>query len=177
MKNSFLQSAATHGLLIGLALIILSLADWSLGFYGQKVAFSLLTYVIIGGGLIWSVMAYRQQTGGYISYGQAFGFSLTVAVAYAIVTAVFSLLLTQVIDPAYVEKILVLTEEKLLEQGMPDAVIDQALDFSRKFAHPAISFIVSIIFTMFISAIFALITSAIAKKNNPNPFAGIENLN
>ncbi|MDR0694219.1 MAG: DUF4199 domain-containing protein [Prevotellaceae bacterium] len=176
MKKSFFQSAATHGLLIGLALIILSLLDWSLGFYGLNTPFSLLTYVVFIGGLVWSAIAYRQQTGGYISYGQAFGYSITVAAVYAVLAAVFSLLLMQVIDPTYMENVWALTEETLLDAGMSQAQVDMVMEMSSKISHPAITFISSVFGTLLVSAIIALITSAIVKKVNTNPFAGGENL-
>ena len=176
MKNSFIQSAAIHGLLIGLALIILSLLDWELGFYGQNTAFSLLTYVVIIAGLVWSVMVYRKQIGGYISYGQAFGYSITVAATYAILSAVFTLLLTRVIDPNYMETVLAFTEETLLNAGMSQAQVDMAMEMSSSFSHPAITFVSSVFVSLFISAIIALVTSAIVKKVNLNPFAGSENI-
>ncbi|MDR1405950.1 MAG: DUF4199 domain-containing protein [Prevotellaceae bacterium] len=174
MKNSFIQNAATHGLIIGLALVVLSLLDWALGFYGQKFAFSLLTWAAIIAGLIWAATAYRRQTGGFISYGQAFGYSLTVAAVYAVITAIFGVLLTQVIDPHYMETVLALAEESLLDAGMPSSQVDMAMEVSSKFSHPAINFISSILSTLFVSAIIALVTSAIVKRVNPNPFAGSE---
>ena len=176
MKNSFLQSAAIHGLLTGLALIILSLLDWSLGFYGQNTPFSLLTYVVMIAGLVCSVIAYRKQTGGYISYGQAFGYSITVAAVYAVLTAVFTLLLTRVIDPNYMETVLAFAEEKLLNTGISQAQVDMVMEMSSSLSHPAITFVSSVFGTLFISAIIALITSAIVKKVNTNPFAGSENI-
>ncbi|MDR3350879.1 MAG: DUF4199 domain-containing protein [Prevotellaceae bacterium] len=176
MKNSFLQSAATHGLFIGLALIILALLDWRLGYYGQNTAFSLLSYTVWIGGLVWSAIVYRKQAGGYISYGQAFGFSITVAAVYAILGALFSLLLIYVIDPGYMETVLALTEEALLNAGMPQAQVDMALEVSSKLSHPVLHFLSSIFSTLLISAIIALITSAIVRKVNPNPFTGNGNL-
>jgi hypothetical protein len=172
MKNIFLQSATVNGLLIGLALIILSLLDWTLGYYGQNTAFSILSYVVWIGGLTWSALAYRKQIGGYISYGQAFGYSMTVAVVYAIVAAIFSLLLMQVIDPNYMETVLAMTEETLLESGLSQSQVDALIEVSSKFMHPAITIISSLFITMLLSAIISLITSAFVKKTNTNPFAG-----
>ncbi|MDR3134404.1 MAG: DUF4199 domain-containing protein [Prevotellaceae bacterium] len=176
MKNSFLQSAAVHGLFMGLALIILSLLDWKLGFYGQKFYFSLLSYAVIFAGLAYSATVYRKQTGGYISYGQAYGYSITVAAAAAILSAAFTILLMYVIDSTYLETVLAFTEETLLDAGLPQAQVDMALEMSSKMTHPVISFLSSLFGTLFVSAIIALITSAIVKKANPNPFAGGENL-
>ena len=176
MKNNFFQSAAMHGLIIGLALIVFSLLDWALGFYGQNTGFSLLTYVIIFCGLLWAGFSYRKSLGGYISYGQAFGYSVMVAAFFAFVSTIFSLILTNIIDPTYMERIMEFTEQKLLEAGLPESQIDNALEMSKKFSNPAITFIIGFLGSTFFSTIIALITSAIVKRNNPNPFAEQEQI-
>jgi len=174
MKNSFLQSAATHGLVIGVALIIQILADWALGYYGQNVAFSLLSYAILIGGLVWCGIDYRKkQTDGFLSYGKAYGYSVSVAACFTVVATIFSMVLMYVIDPGYMDVVNQFAEDALLESGLPQEQMDIALEFTAKFRHPVITLFSSFFVTLIISAIIALITSAIVKKNNPNPFAGI----
>jgi hypothetical protein len=170
MKNSLIQSASVHGLLIGLALVILSLIDWAFGFYGQNVGLSLLHYVIIIGGLLWCGFAYRKQCGGYASFGGVFIYSLMVAIFYAFIASVFSVLLTQVIAPDYVERLMAITEDKYYELGLSSQQIDKMIDFSSQLMQPMILFLSGLFGTILSSLIIALITSAIVKKNNPNPF-------
>ncbi len=175
MKTPFLRSAAMHGLLIGLCFIVFSLLDWALGFYGQKLAFSLLSYVIIFVGLLWSAITYRKkELGDYISYGQAFSYSMMVAVFYTLVSIAFGLLLTHVIDPEYSSKVMELTEQQLYEKGMSQEQIDMAMEMSARFSKPGLSTLFGFIANMVVSAIIALITSAIAMRKNPNPFTGQE---
>jgi len=176
MKNNFFQSAAMHGLIIGLALIVFSLIDWALGFYGQNTGFTLLTYVIIIGGLLWAGFSYRKSLGGYISYGQVFGYSVMVAVIFVLVSTIFSLILTNVIDPTYMDKLWELTEQKLLDMGMAESQIDAAMEMTKTFRHPAITFLLGFFGSAFFSTIIALITSVIVKRNNPDPFAEQEQI-
>jgi hypothetical protein len=170
MKNTFLINATIHGLLIGLGLIVLLLVDWLLGFYGQNFAFGLLTYAVIIGGLLWSGFSYRKELGGYISYGQAFTFGLVVFVCFALLVAIFQLLLVYVIDPNYTKAVYVIAEQKMLDMGVPSEKIDVAMGMASKFQHPSITFLIKFCDTIFISAIISLITSAIIKKKDPNIF-------
>ena len=91
---------------------------------------------------------------------------------YAVLSALFTLLLTRVIDPEYIETASVLYEENLLNGGRPQAQVDMLMEIFPMLFHPVSQF-----FSMlFVSAIVVLITSAIAKKVNTNPFAGSENI-
>ena len=178
MKNNFFQSAAMHGLIIGLALIVVSLLDWALGFYGTNGWFSILSFVVIAIGLVLFGKAYRdKEMGGYMSYGQAFGYSIVIIVIFVFAQTLFSLLLSHVIDPSYTDKALVLAEQKLLDTGLlsPEQ-IDKAMEMSRTPTVQIINFIVGIFSLIFMSAIIALITSIFVKRNNPNPFAEQEQI-
>ena len=172
MKNSFLQSAATNGLIIGLGLILLATIDYVAGFYGQNTAFSLLSFAVMIGGLIWAAISYRKkELGNYMSYGQAFSYSISVAVVYSILSVIFTLVLTRVIDPGYIDQVYTITEQKLYDAGnLTEEQIDMGMSVSRRFSGPIISSIMSFFSTLFISVIISLITSAIAMRKNPNPF-------
>ncbi|MDR0728838.1 MAG: DUF4199 domain-containing protein [Prevotellaceae bacterium] len=165
MKNSFWQSAVTYGFIIGLGLIILSLVDWRLGFYGQNFAFSLLSYVAIIGGLVWGALAYRKQTGGVISYGTLISFSLVAVVVYTLVSGLFSLLLTQVIEPSYMEKTLAILEDSLIAKGIPDHQINMIMEATKKLA--GLSMLGSFFVSILMGGVISLITSAfIQRKSN-----------
>ncbi|MDR1681536.1 MAG: DUF4199 domain-containing protein [Prevotellaceae bacterium] len=164
MKNSFIQNAVTYGLLIGLGLIILSLVDWQLGFYGQNVAFALLHYVVIIGGLVWSALAWRNQAGGFIAYSTLVGFGAVVVIASAVVACLFDLLLTQVIDPSYTERMLMVLEDSLISKGIAEKQIEMIVDTSRKFAAPAISTTISFFVSVLRGVVIALITSAFIQR-------------
>jgi hypothetical protein len=162
MKNSFWQNAVTYGFIIGLLLIILSLVDWQLGFYGQKVAFSMLSYVVMIGGLVWSALAYRKQLGGYISYGQLVGFGVVTVVVYTLVSGLFTILLTQVIDPSYMEKVWAITEDALIAKGTPDQQISVIIEMGRKFA--TISLLIGLVMSVIMGTVISLITSAFIQR-------------
>ncbi|MDR2361842.1 MAG: DUF4199 domain-containing protein [Prevotellaceae bacterium] len=164
MKNSFWQSAVTYGFIIGLGLIIFVLIDWRLGFYGQNVAFLLLSYLLIIGGLIWSALAYRKQLGGIISYGMLIGFNLVTVVVYTLVSTLFTWLLTQVIDPLYMEKTLVILEDSLVAKKLPDNHINMIMEATKKMA--GLSMAGSFFFSIIVGGGISLITSAFISRGD-----------
>jgi hypothetical protein len=169
MSKNFLRHSATYGLIIGLALVILSLIDYVLGLYGQNKLFKLLSYVIMAGGIVYAAIHYRnREMGGFITYGQVVSYGLLTSVFFGIVTAVFSVLLITVIDPSYIDKVLDIAVQQLYEQGYTEQQIDMALDMSRRFSTPVFTFIGGIISSVIMGLILSLIAAIFVKRNNPN---------
>ncbi len=169
MKPNFLKHTATYGLYIGLALIILTLIDYVAGLYGQNKIFSLLQYVVMIGGIVWATINYRNtEMGGFISYGQSLGYGVVLSVFFGVVSAVFTVILVTVIDPAYMEHAMDLLRENLLEEGkVSEDQIDAMMAMSEKFANPVFTFFTNIIGAVFMGLIITLITSIFTKKVQP----------
>jgi len=87
---------------------------------------------------------------------------------YTLISVIFSLILTELIDREYISKVMELTEQKLYEQGMPDAIIGSSMGLAEKFAKPPVSSILGFFSGMVISAIIAVVTSAFIQRKNPN---------
>ncbi len=64
---------------------------------------------------------------------------------------------------------MVLTEEKLMDRGIPDEQIEMQLDMSRKFMTPGFIAVMTIPTFTFFGFLFALVISAILKKEG-DPF-------
>jgi len=73
-----------------------------------------------------------------------------------------------VIDPGLVDKSLAFQEEKLIDRGMPEAAIDQALAMQAKMMKPWFTALMSTLSSVFYGLILSLIVSLfIMKKGNP----------
>ncbi len=171
MKSNFMKHAATYGLYIGLALIILTLVDYLMGFYGQNQLFNLIQYAVMIGGIAWATIQYRnKEMGGFISYGQSVSYGVMMSVCFGLVSVVFTILLMTVIDPGYMGKVMEITSEKLLEQGaMSEAQIEQMMEMSAKMGPFTLitTFIGGIIGLVVAGLIISLITSIFTKKAAP----------
>jgi hypothetical protein len=163
-KPKFLKSSLYWGVILGVVLIIYSLllyfVDLSLEKWVQWVS-----YIIMIGGIVLATINYRNtELGGAISYGQALGFSTMVILFASLLSAIYTFVFMQFIDPGFVEKILQMTEQQLIDKGMSTEQIDMTVEMQRKFMKPWLISLISIPGTVFFGFLFSLITSIFLKK-------------
>ena len=167
-KNDILKHSATYGAIIGFALIIytilLYIADLSL-----SRGLGYLSYVIIIAGLFLSIKKFRENEPlDAIKYGKALGVGVLTCVFMGFIGSVFTYLQFRFLDPDLVNKILEMSEEKLLDKGLSEDMIEMQSEFMMKFMSPGIMALSSFISYIFMGTVFSLILAAILKKE-PNP--------
>lgn len=173
-KNLLFKHAMNYGLIMGVALVILSLITYLAGAIKAPTWVSFINYAIMIGIIIWGTMKYRDEVlSGAISYGNALGFGVLISLFAGIIVAVFTFLLTTVIDPDYIGKILALTEEELVKRGMSDDQIEAAIEMQKKFMSPLIISVSALFGMVVMGFIFSLITSIFLKKEK-SPFESNE---
>jgi hypothetical protein len=104
--------------------------------------------------------------GGTISYGQALGFGTLMVMFASIVSAIYTFVFIKYIDPEFIDKILIMTEEQLIQQGIPDEQIEMGIEMQKKFMTPTIMSLFTIPTYTFMGFIFSLITSIFLKKKS-----------
>jgi hypothetical protein len=177
MKSNFLRHTAIYGLLVGLALVLVSTADNLLGFYGTNKYFGLLNYAVPAVGIIWGALQFRKESEGFMTYGQVVGYGVTLSVFSGIITAVYMILLVTVIDPAYVDRMQVVMAEQMYAMGtLTENEIDLALEMSAKMLrNPAWLFFSGLFGAAFIGVIVSLIAGIFIRRNRPStPFDTVE---
>lgn len=168
------KHAMNYGLIMGVTLVILGLITYLAGAVKTPTWVSFINYAIMIGIIIWGTKKYRDEVlSGAISYGNALGFGVLISLFAGIIVAVFSFLLTTVIDPDYIGKILTIAEEELVNRGMSDDQIEAAIEMQKKFMTPLIISISSLLGMVVMGFIFSLITSIFLKKEK-SPFEGNE---
>lgn len=163
-KPSLWKNALNWGVILGIALIIYSLLMWFLDLSLEKWV-SWISYLIMIGGIILGTKSYRDNNlNGAITYGQALGFGVLMLLFASFVSAIYSYIFFAFIDPEFVNKMLQMVEEQLLERGMPDEQIEMAIEMQRKFMKPVIMALMTIPTYTFVGLIISLITSIFLKK-------------
>ena len=167
-KNDILKHSATYGAIIGFALIIytilLYIADLSL-----SRGLGYLSYVIIIAGLYIGIKKFREnEPSEAIKYSKALGVGVLICVFLGFIGSVFTYLQFRFIDPDLVNKILEMSEEKLLDRGLSEDMIEMQSEFMMKFMSPGIMALSSFISYIFMGTVFSLILAAFLKKE-PNP--------
>jgi hypothetical protein len=171
----FLKSALNHGLIFGVILVIIQLVIWMVNFMPVGIgkglislAVNLLIYAIA---LIWFTKNYRNSVlGGFISYGDAFLYGLTVFMIATVVTAIYSFIFNSFIDPEYTSRVVKAsadwTETYMRSKGVPEAQIAATLDkiSGKKLPTPINAALKSLIFGVILGAIISSISAAFSKK-------------
>ena len=110
---------------------------------------------------------YKDQLGGYISFGKAFSTGFKYAIFSGIILAIFTYLYLAILSPQIYDKAMADAQQKLTDQGtLSSEQIDTTMEISRKYG-VILATVGIVIFDAFIGAILALIGAAIFKHERP----------
>lgn len=164
-KKSAFSTALKYAIITALAMFIYSIILYITGLYLNN-NINLLTYIIMLAGLVFAVKDRRDKDlGGFISFGEAFKTGFLFCMITGVIGVVFSLIMLNFIAPEMIDEILKKAESDMINQGLPDAQIEVAMEWTRKFTSPVWMAVWSLLSTAFFGAILSLIVAAIFKKN------------
>lgn len=167
-KRSVWKETLNYGIIMGLIGVGMSVLTYMFDLMLKTWIIwpSLLISVLV---LFFLLRSYRDHyNNGYITYGKSVGAGVVMNIYSAIITAIFVFVLYSFIDPGLIDKSLAMTEQKLVERGIPDSAIDQAMQMQAKLMKPWFTTLMSTISSVFYGLILSLIVSLfIMKKGNP----------
>jgi len=169
------QHALRWGLILGAVSIGLTcifyavdysmLANWKMG---------IIMFAIFIGVAIYAGINYRNETGGFITYGKAFQYVFVVMAISGLISVVFNMVLYTLIDPELPQKLTEVALEnaqKMLEGfGMPEDKMDQAMEDARRRTENQFSIsglAMGYGIGLIIYAVLSLITAIFVRKNPP----------
>jgi len=163
-------SAPAKGLIIALIMIVYSLIIYFAGLYSNKTL-SLIQYVILGGGIIWSCIDYaKNNVDGTTTFGNTFAHGFKVTAAITAIIALYTYFALKFLMPEMLDYTLEEARKGLMEnKQMTAEQVDQALAMTKKFFIPFSVAGLLVAFLIF-GVIFSLIGAAVTKKyrqNNP----------
>lgn len=171
-KLSISKFSINPGLILGGIMILISVILYIIGinpFESSWVGW--VTYPFIAIVIFYYQKNYRDtQNDGFLSLGEAVKIGVTITVVAGILAAIYNIIFTEFIEPDFIEKGLMIMEEKMLDENpdMAQAQIDMALGMVRKMQSPYISVPLAIVFNAISGLIIGLITGFFTKKNNPS---------
>ncbi len=158
------------GLILGFVMIIFSAILYFMDQIGNQ-KLSLVPFVIMIIVTYFGIKAYRDTfLGGFMSFGQALGSGVLINFYASIVGGIFTILLYSVIDPDLTQKLLVMSQEKMLEKGVSEAQMEQALSVTKIFMKPVIMAAMGVFSSVFFGLLISLILG-IFLKNEGGPAA------
>ena len=164
-NTSVVLNALIWGVIIGLISIVYSVILYMLNqTFNRALGYAGIIIMIVG--LAIAMKSYRDNIlDGMLPFGKAFGFGVLIVVFASLLGSIYTYLLYTVIDPGLQEKMLEFAADKMLESGrVPEAQLDQALEFSKKFMSPTYLTVSGFIFSCLGGTVISLIMAAIFKK-------------
>jgi hypothetical protein len=110
---------------------------------------------------------FKENTNGYMSYGQGFGIGLWIGLVSAAISSVFTYIYVKFVDGTFLENIKEVQIAKMQEKNMTDEQIEQAMKFSAMFMSPEAILIFGLIGGLIGTMIIALIVSIFTQKKSP----------
>ncbi|MEM9052246.1 MAG: DUF4199 domain-containing protein [Bacteroidota bacterium] len=131
-SSSFIKHAAQNGLIMSLVSIVLTMLVYMIDIAIMvEWTFSLFTFLLFAVLTVIFGRAYRNQIGGYLTYGTSFQYAFLVVTVSSLVGLIFNIILFNVIDPDLPQtlaRLVMETQEKmLLSFGVSDDIIDETL--------------------------------------------------
>ena len=155
--------------MIGSAIfIIYGLAQYLMGPIFNQGLSTVVSLAVLTGVIVMAIKTYKDETGGYATYGQGLGAGLLTSLVIGVITLVWTFLLYDVIAPDFKETILEVATDRMREkQGMDDDQIEQIMEQAAFFFSTTWFAIVGLVGTVIMGLIISLITAAIMKNDPP----------
>jgi len=167
-KPSIVMVCLGYGVIISLAIIVLSLILFLLNL-DQNKPLQFLSYAILIGGIILSQINFRNKySGGFIEYGKAFLVGMLASLFLAVILGVYTWVFFKYIDPGAMDEVMLQTEQQMLDRGMTDMEIEQGMAMATKFQSVGMFTFFAVFGNFVVGIIISLITAIFVKKENLN---------
>ena len=157
--------ALNYGLLTGLVGVVFAVMLLVLEMhYEQGTAIQITQTLILAGGIIFAIIQFKKAGGGFLSLSNALKVGAGVALIAAIVGLLYFFILSNVIEPGYMDKVYEIGKIKAMADNpsLTEEQINQGIEMNKSFAW--ISYPILIIINVLIGLIIGLITGLILKK-------------
>jgi len=157
----------TYGLYLGIASIILSVANYSFGnIYKPHWVISVLRFVLMIAFIVLGLKALKQQNNGFLRLGEAIKLGVGIALLSGIIGAIYFIVFSTYIEPNFTVNMSEFQEQMMYEKfpDMDEALIEQQVEMSKKFMTPGIMAGMTIIGGVIFGLIISLIAGLIMKK-------------
>ena len=157
---------ARYGILAGLLMIIISFI-LNIAELEQSPA-KWLTSLLLVVAIVLAQKFFKQQNGGFLSYGQGISIGSILSIVAGLLSALYSYVHVNFIDPDFTTRILDKARLDMEAKGnLSDAQIEQGLVWTAKFMNGPLLIVTVLVSTLLLGFLASLLISAITK--NPRP--------
>ena len=164
-KTSAKKIIINYGVLLGILSVLLGAIIYITNSYKDpNWIFSVLGVGILTAVIILAIKAFKKANGGFLTLGEALKVGIGTALIGGLIGAIWTLVLTNVLEPDYMQQVMEVQKEKMLDQGLSEEQIEASAEMMEKFSNPLISVAFSLIGNLFFGFIISLIGGLIMQK-------------
>lgn len=160
--------ATNYGLILGIIMIVIALIMYYSGMMLEGKQWPMfLYYLIFPITILYSINQFKKQNANLLSLSEALKVGILIALISALVYSVYNLLFNYAIDPEFIDKMIRVTEDKLLENSnIPPEIAEQQIEWVKKLSNPILGSAFWIGLSLFFGLIYSLIGGLVMKKSN-----------
>lgn len=159
-----------YGVILGILSVLLGVVMYITNDYlSPSWIYSLLGFLIFIAVIVYGLKAYKSENGGFLSLAEALKVGIGIALIAGIITAIWSFILMNFIEPDYMAQMTDMQREQALARypEMTEQQLDQAMEMSSMFLSPWISIAFQIAGSLFMGFIISLVAGLIMKQKRP----------
>ena len=160
-----------YGLYLGLAGVFIHLIFYatgnliSLGWLSGVIGFVAMIALIILG-----IKKFKADNGGFLTFGQALKVGVGIAIISAVISTIYTLIFTNIIDPSIQEQAIALQKQAWIDSGLNEDQLEASEAMAQKMQSPMITVPLAIVVSAFFGFIISAIGGAIMKKTEENDY-------
>ena len=169
-KVTTAKTALNYGLLLGGINVVYGLMLYFLDMhYQNETTTSLIGYAFLIGVILWGIMQFKKTNNGYLKLSEALKTGVGTALISGIVIAIYVVIMSQYLDPDFLDKTIEYQKQKMLQENPEISVenVNKIFDMQKEFSGPFITSGFIIIFNLFFGFIISLVVGLILKKSQP----------
>lgn len=160
-----------YGIILGVIGIIVHLALYASGkLLELNWINSLVWFIALIVLTVMGIKKFKEANGTYISWGQGLKIGMGITMVSAIITVVYILIFTNVIDPSFQDRAIEVQKQAWTDAGLTDSQIEDSVAMVKKFQGPVISSAIMLAVSAFFGFIISAITAAIMKKSTEEQY-------
>lgn len=159
-----------YGLLLGLILVVMGVVMYVLDYHLQPHwSFMVLTLIVFIAVVVYGIKAFKKENQGFLSIGEAIKVAVGIALIAAIISGIWVLLLSTVIEPDFMNQAIELEKQKAFANNpnLTEEQWEKGLEMSEAFRGPWITFAFTLVVDMLFGLVIGLIAGAVMKQKRP----------
>lgn len=158
--------ALNYGLILGFLSILTSVIVYTMGkTYEQDWKVGVISFIIMAIIITLGIKKYKEGNQGFLTLGQGLKTGIGIALIGAVISIIYSLIFMNFIEPDFMEKLMEVTHQKLLDDpNLSEEMIETQMKMMKKLSSPAFNIGMGLIGSVFFGFVISIVASLIMQK-------------